>query len=213
MYRLQDGLDMRPGATSDGSGGERSYQILRSSNPNPDYGSRAPLLQGPPSEELGGVSEFTYHCDDLPLLLPNHVDSRALPPRETARCLLEAYMDSVHPAFPIIGKNTFEGQVEAFLNDEQLSPGRNWLAVLNLVFAIAAKYSHYVEASWRGDERDHLLYFARARMLGMNEESIFDHPDLQRVQVSGLIAFYFATVDQVNRYGMSKHDAMLVKPG
>ena len=200
IHRLGDGAGVRRESVSDATswGGDR-YENQPASNQNPDYQHRRPQY-GASLGDIGGVSDYTYHCDDLPLTLLNHVAPRELPPRQTAQCLLEAYMDSVHPVFPIIGKITFESQVQAFFNDRQLSPGRNWLAILNLVFAIAAKYSHMVEASWRGDERDHLVYFARARMLGLNSESMFDHPDLQRIQLSGLIAFYLSSIDQINRY-------------
>jgi hypothetical protein len=33
----------------------------------------------------------------------------------------------------------------------------------------------------------------------MNGEILFSHPDLQQVQVEGLIAFYLAASDQINR--------------
>lgn len=42
-----------------------------------------------------------------------------------------------------------------------------WRAILNLIFAIGAKYSDLTKAKWRGDDRHHLIYFTRARMLGL----------------------------------------------
>jgi hypothetical protein len=33
----------------------------------------------------------------------------------------------------------------------------------------------------------------------MNGDTLFNHPDLQQVQVEGLIAFYLLASDQINR--------------
>lgn len=59
---------------------------------------------------------------------------------------------------------------------------------MNLLFAIGAKYSHFIGAEWRGDERDHLIYMTRAvHLLGLkNTIMIISGPDLELVQaVSG----------------------------
>ena len=146
------------------------------------------------------VSESTYHCDDLTVLIPDQVDPLEIPPRHTANALYQSYIDTVHPAFPIIGKATFTDQFHTFLHNDKINTGQNWLAILNLIFAIAAKYSHLVQAEWRGDERDHLVYFTRARMLGFNGETILGHAALQRVQITGLMAFYLMAMNQINRY-------------
>jgi hypothetical protein len=68
-----------------------------------------------------------------------------------------------------------------------------------MIFAIASKHAHLTQAPWRGDERDHLVYLTRARILSMNGDTLFNHPDLQQVQVEGLIAFYLLASDQINR--------------
>lgn len=147
-----------------------------------------------------GVADSTYHCDDYSVIAPDQVEMFELPPRPVAEFLLHTYIESVHPTFPMIGKLNFLNQVQNFFNDEQSTPGRSWLAILNLTFAIAAKYSHLVQADLRGDERDHLIYFTRARLLVMDSESILALPDLQRVQLTGLMSFYLMSVNQINRY-------------
>ena len=152
------------------------------------------------ADESPPVSESTYHCDDLTVLIPDRVDPFEIPPRHTATALFQSYLDTVHPAFPILGKVTFTNQFYTFLNNDKINTGHKWLAILNLLFAIAAKYSHLVQAEWRGDERDHLIYFTRARMLGFNGETILLHAELQRVQITGLMAFYLMAINQINRY-------------
>lgn len=155
--------------------------------------------QAVPNGDSVALSESTYHCDDLTVLIPGQVELYELPPKQTADALFQNYLDTVHPSFPIIGKITFAAQYRTFFESDK-TPGNNWLAILNLIFAIGAKYSHLVQAEWRGDERDHLLYFTRARMLAMNSDTILGHPDLQQVQVAGLMAFYLLSINQINRY-------------
>ncbi|KAI9879214.1 MAG: hypothetical protein M1830_009215 [Pleopsidium flavum] len=154
--------------------------------------------QAVPNSHDVALSESTYHCDDLTVLIPGQVDLYELPPKRTADAFFRNYLETVHPAFPIIGKITFAAQYHTFFETDN-TPGNNWLAILNLIFAIGAKYSHLVQAEWRGDERDHLLYFTRARMLAMNSDTILGHPDLQQVQVAGLMAFYLLSINQINR--------------
>ena len=103
----------------------------------------------------------------------------------------------MHPTFPIISKTASSEQYHQFTRGEDVRP--NWLAILNLIFAIAAKYSHLVQADWRGDMNDHLVYFTRARLLGFDEDNILGHADLQRVQIAGLMTFYLMAINQINR--------------
>lgn len=146
------------------------------------------------------ISESTYHCDDLTLSPPDYVDPFEVPSQATANMLFQSYLETVHPAFPIIGKSTFISQYKAFqLSQDQSKINQNWLAILNLVFAIGAKYSHLIQAEWRGDEIDHLVYFTRARKLGFNSDTILGHAELQKVQIAGLMSFYLMALNQINR--------------
>lgn len=146
------------------------------------------------------ISEASYHCDDLTLTPSGSIDPFEVPPQATANLLFQSYLETVHPAFPIIGKNTFVSQYQAF----QVSPDRtkinhNWLAILNMIFAIGAVYSHLIQAEWCGDKMDHLVYFTRARILGFNSDAILSHAELQKVQVAGLMSFYLLAVNHINR--------------
>ena len=147
-----------------------------------------------------GIADSTYHCDDLAIMAPDQVEPFEHPPRQVVEFLLQTYLDSVHPSFPIIGKMNFYNQVQNYLNDDNAMPGNNWLAILNLIFAIAAKYSHLVQSESRGDERDHIIYFTRARLLSMDGDWILSQPELQRIQIAGLMSFYLMSISQINRY-------------
>ncbi|KAJ5722541.1 hypothetical protein N7488_000576 [Penicillium malachiteum] len=139
-----------------------------------------------------------YHLDDLDISAPGPVDIYALPSRKQADHYFDDYLRTVHPFFPIINRPLFTAQYKKFF-DSDAQPGEKWLAILNMIFAIGAKHSHLIEAPWRGEERDHLTYLTRARILSMNGDVLFSHPDLQQVQVEGLIAFYLLSSDQINR--------------
>ena len=161
---------------------------------------------GRDAKEEQPISASTYHCDDLSVFVTDQVvDPFELPTKDLADHLFQSYIDTVHPAFPILGRSTFINQYEIFANRGALNTGNNWRAILNLIFAIGAKYSHLIQGELRGDERDHLIYFTRARLLGFNAESILAHPELQQVQVAGLMAFYLTTINQVNRYVRTMH--------
>ncbi|KAJ5167877.1 uncharacterized protein N7482_003471 [Penicillium canariense] len=140
----------------------------------------------------------SYHLDDLDISVPGPIELYAMPPRHMADKLFEDYLRTVHPFFPIINRPLFTAQYRTFF-DSNARPGDKWIAILNMIFAIATKHAHLLEAPWRGDERDHLVYLTRARILSMNGDVLFSHPDLQQVQVEGLIAFYLLASDQINR--------------
>ena len=153
-----------------------------------------------PRTGLTPMNEASYHCDDLTLTPPGNIDPFEVPPQEIANMLFQSYLETVHPAFPIIGKNTFISQYQAFrLSADRTEINHNWLAILNLIFAIGAKYSHLIQAEWCSDKVDHLVYFTRARILGFNSDVIFSHAELQRVQVAGLMSFYLLALNQINR--------------
>ncbi|KAA6409416.1 MAG: hypothetical protein FRX48_06969 [Lasallia pustulata] len=163
----------------------------------PNQGPKDPDTEEP--APAVAIHEATYHCDDLMLLSSDEVDAYELPPKRAADMLFQNYLETVHATFPFIGKTTFASQYQTLYENNNIRPGANWLAILNLIFAIGAKYSHLIQTEWRGDERDHLIYFTRARVLAMNGESLFSHPDLQQVQVAALMSFYLMATNQINR--------------
>ena len=146
---------------------------------------------------LTPISQSSYHCDDMDITISEEVDQYAVPPPATVDKLFNVYMDTVHPTFPIINKTAFTEQYHQYARGEDVRP--KWLAILNLIFAIGAKHSHLVQADWRGDVNDHLVYFTRARLLGFDGDSILGHADLQKVQITGLMTFYLMAINQINR--------------
>ncbi|KAF7595316.1 hypothetical protein BBP40_006565 [Aspergillus hancockii] len=155
----------------------------------------SPALTSYCDEPIAGSN---YHLDDFDINVVERVDASELPLKDTATKLLNAYLSSVHPSFPIIGISTFASQFQAFFHNPSLKPGNKWLAILNLIFAIGAKYIHLSNAERKKDREDHSLYFLRARILSL-EGQLLHHSDLQQLQVEGLASFYMLAAGQINR--------------
>jgi hypothetical protein len=139
-----------------------------------------------------------YHLDDFEIEVSEPVQMYWLPPRPLADKLFETYLQVAHPYFPIINRPLFCHQYRKFFERFAL-PGDKWMAILNIIFAIAANYAHSAGLEWYGDDQSHLFFLTRARMLSMSGGDLFRHPDLQQVQVEGLIAFYLLSTDQIHR--------------
>ena len=149
------------------------------------------------------VSAVTYYLDHESIEIEGQVDPYSFPEFHVVEKLLYTYMNKVHDSFPILPRKLFENQCRNYFDSLRhgSAPRLNikWQAILNLVFAIGAKHSRLVTASWRADERDHVIYRARAQALALNRPALEQHPDLPRIQVMGLLAFYYLSIGQVSR--------------
>lgn len=162
---------------------------------------QSPSSTQPAAHEDGfTIQDSSYFLDNESLSIYEAVDPYEMPTRDMANNLFEAYITRVHPSFPIVGKSVLSAQYHKFVLGQVKRPPDKWLAILNLMFAVGAKYSHLIQADWQADDRDHLIYFTRARMLSMNGDTMFEHPDLQQIQITGLMAFYMISISQINRF-------------
>ncbi|KAF2462958.1 C6 transcription factor-like protein [Lindgomyces ingoldianus] len=152
------------------------------------------------------VSSFNFYLDSNSIDPDFFVDASELPPPDTAEHLLSCYMATVHNSFPILPRKAFENQFREYFSAVRTGSasrlGLKWQAILNLVFAIGAKYSHLVKSSWQTDERDHLIYQSRARAYGLSGVTLSSHPDVPKIQVLGLLSFYYLSVGQISRAWM-----------
>ena len=145
------------------------------------------------------IQDSSYHMDDMSIFTSVAVDTYGVPTPEVANHLFNAYMQRVHSFFPVVGRLNLTSQFRRFISGTVQRPPEKWLAILNMIFAIGAKYSQLINADWKSDERDHSIYFTRARLLTVNSETMFHHPDLQMIQLMGLMSFYLLCTSQVNR--------------
>ena len=95
-------------------------------------------------------------------------------------------MDQFHQYYSFVSQGT------------PIAVPHKWLAILNLVFAIGAHYSHLTQANWHTGGYNRLVYQSRAQILYMGE-SLISHPDLMLTQATSLLAFYLFSVGQANR--------------
>lgn len=126
----------------------------------------------------GSFTDSTYHAEpgDIPTIQAEEVNALEWPPAAVARALVDSYFDKVHVSFPILSKNSFYKKFETFPKDQLSTEDQAWLAVANIVFAIGAKFAHLTNADYRGDYRDHLVYYARASALGMDQRTLNQDP-------------------------------------
>ncbi|OJK04526.1 hypothetical protein ASPACDRAFT_1877814 [Aspergillus aculeatus ATCC 16872] len=149
------------------------------------------------------ISFPNYHLDAMEIPIYDNVDPYSCPAKDVATKLYKTYLDWVHPSFPIIGTAPFGAQFLAFVTNSSLRPGslrpgNRWLAILNLIFALATKYAHLSEAEWQMDKDAHFVYFLKAKALGLDHQ-LLTFPDLQQLQIEGLTALYMLTLGHVNR--------------
>ncbi|KAF1849131.1 uncharacterized protein K460DRAFT_280163 [Cucurbitaria berberidis CBS 394.84] len=209
-------------------GQNSEIQWLRSVQRQAESGNTDPVRQrfGPPGASQGAanqrsdalherrqnatqgsmryITDATFYLDSDDIEVDIAVDPYEVPDPETAEHLFNCYMRTVHSSFPLLPTN-FEDQFRRYLDSLRLNRPfqipEKWRAIMNLLFAIAAKYSHLTGAGWRGDTRDHLVYMTRAvHLLGLkNTIMMISGPDLSLVQATGLLSFYFLVIGHVSR--------------
>ncbi|GKZ25024.1 hypothetical protein AbraIFM66951_000997 [Aspergillus brasiliensis] len=157
-------------------------------------GGHTPL----PQKQETAMAAMSYYLDDIGVPLLDSVDPYALPPKDVANRYFTAYMDSVHPSFNVVRKTAFVSQYRQFFS-QPAQPPQRWLAILNMIFAIGCRYTRATSSRPDGDDNQDLVYLNRARKLTLGENSIFEHADLQQIQVEFLVALYFVSRCQINR--------------
>lgn len=153
----------------------------------------SPISERRPSsygvENTEQVSAFNFYLNSQSVDLDFVIDPYELPTPDTAERLLKCYISATHDSFPILPRKQFEEEFREYFRAVRRGnaprPSPRWQAILNLVFAIGARYSHLIMARWRADERDHIIYQARARVFGLNEFALTNHPDVPQIQVAG----------------------------
>ncbi|KAE8150854.1 fungal-specific transcription factor domain-containing protein [Aspergillus avenaceus] len=145
------------------------------------------------------LSMVSYFLDDQELTLDGIVDPYDRPPPDIADRLLHLFLHTVQPSFPIISRVSFLEQASIYYTASPVQPTKRWLAILNLVFAVAAKFAQLMSEPYAQYIDDPMVFFARARKLAFADSQLIDHPNLQQVQIEGLLAFFLMTIGHINR--------------
>ncbi|KAJ5982076.1 hypothetical protein N7451_012176 [Penicillium sp. IBT 35674x] len=120
------------------------------------------------------ISRMNYFLDDSDFAVDAEVDLSKWPSRAAADFLVHHYFNVIHPTFPAIGKVAFTSQYRNFHSRPNVRPGSRWRAVLNMIFAVAAR---------------HLLLTGDEPSVESEDHMALKHPDLQQVQIEGLMSF------------------------
>ena len=128
------------------------------------------------------------------------------PVNGSADNFIEAYFTLIQLSFPILDWAEFISQYQEVRTTTDLAAytDRTFIATLQLVFALGAVHAHLVNAEWAGDERDHMLYMASARLLAVDSGILNDVCSIAQVRVFALGALYLLATDQINRYTQAR---------
>lgn len=111
------------------------------------------------------LAQCYFYLDDEDIDALDDVDVDDFPPVETAELLAEIYKKAAHTPFRILEEAFFE-QLHTFYEIVQRGSvptvGSRWKAVMNMLFAIGARFSHLIGADWQAGDCDHLIYMSRA---------------------------------------------------
>ena len=188
---------------------ERWLQRLERELSESDRSENEPKLHPPPNlagstgqqRRIAKTKSFPYPEDMDTSIIGNEIDPYGLPVKSAADALVRTYFATVHPSFPLIDRALFSHQFEEYftMSESETFKDRTFITTLQIVFAIGAVHAHRTRAEWAGDDRDHLLYFARARVLGIEMGILSDLVYHGQVQVFGLSGMYFMVTNQINR--------------
>lgn len=145
------------------------------------------------------IASMNYHLDYQSISQSDVTGVFVLPPKALADQLFQIYLEKVHISLPFIRHDLFLAQYNTCYSTGTEIPGKKWLAVFNMIFAIGCAFSRLSEMKILR-EIDENIFASRARSLSFSENVIYDPGDLQQVQAEALMAFFFLIQSQVNRY-------------
>ncbi|KAE8365209.1 hypothetical protein BDV27DRAFT_157122 [Aspergillus caelatus] len=96
-----------------------------------------------PSDDPQALSKVSYFLDDQKMTIDDNIDVHIRSSEDIAERLVCLYFHTIHPSYSIISRLSFTQQLESYYTKPYLRPTKKWLAILNLVFAAAAKLAHF----------------------------------------------------------------------
>ncbi|KAK5202660.1 hypothetical protein LTR96_011402 [Exophiala xenobiotica] len=172
--------------------------------------------QGQPSDD-DAATQFTYFMDEEDILSvdEDYVDPLHWPGEPAVQILSEAFFHSVPNALHGISREQFLGELHAFAQYHgSLSwDQRRWLALTNLIWALGSRWLHKSMLADLPGLDNHLVFYARARALGLDHRVILGDPDIHGVKKLGLLSLYLYTngsasshrdIDQAQRHERSR---------
>lgn len=145
------------------------------------------------------VSSINYRLDHQEISNISVPNFFALPPKALADRLFKVYLENVQNCLPVIRNDFFVAQYNHCYLKKGDPPSRKWLAVLNMIFAIACAFGR-LSGREALPEADENVFSSRAKSLSISDNVLYDHSDLQQVQAETLMAFLLLIQSQINRY-------------
>ncbi|KAI1608752.1 hypothetical protein EDD36DRAFT_447700 [Exophiala viscosa] len=148
--------------------------------------------------------KYSYFMDDEDVLSidEDYVDAFQLPDNMAMTVLSEAFFHACQGIFNFVARDQFLDKVAlAMKRPNRLCwEDRRWLALANLIWAIASKWLHMAKlADDDVNIESHLVFYSRARSLGLDHRLQQDHPDARGVQALGLLSLYLMINGSISR--------------
>ncbi|KAK5385146.1 hypothetical protein LTR11_001519 [Exophiala xenobiotica] len=163
---------------------------------------RRSARQGQPSDG-DAATQLTYFMDEEDILSvdEDYVDPLHWPGQPAVHILSEAFFHSVPNALHGISREQSLGELHTFAQYHgSLSwDQRRWLALSNLIWAVGSRWLHRSMLADLPGLDNHLLYYARARALGLDHRVILGDPDIHSVKKLGLLSLYLYINGSVTR--------------
>ena len=133
-------------------------------------------------------------------MVHEHIDPYELPTRTSADFFVAAFFAAVHPVFPIFSRDQFLWNYETFFDSTESGKWSTsmFVPMLHVVLAIGAVHAYVTHAAWVGDQRSHLLKYARAKA-NILDACILGASAYEQVQLCGLGGLYMFIMDDINR--------------
>jgi hypothetical protein len=150
------------------------------------------------------ISSYTFWANSSSIESGLQSDPYELPTSTTAERLLKCYLCKVHDSFPVLPRQSLEDQFRRCFTQcgDKARFSSDWRTILNLVFALGARYYNLARSHGQADELDHILYQSRARVLfedGTTAALDITVSTISSVRIYGLLAFYSLSVGQMSR--------------
>jgi hypothetical protein len=165
------------------------------------------LKHGTPIRPEAGssFSASAYHAEASEFQsLDLEVNPLDWPRHELADHLVEVYFENFHIAFPVFSEEDFRKKYQQFPREPHHLDSRQqtFLCTLNLVFAVACQFMRLGQErnDIEGNDTNHLVYYARARELGLDTRTLYSDPELSHTSCLGVLGLFWLCTDQFNRY-------------
>ncbi|OAL51635.1 hypothetical protein IQ07DRAFT_630471 [Pyrenochaeta sp. DS3sAY3a] len=182
------------------------YGMQASYRANTNNGNVSPNKRTKPTEHIPTThtTDATFCLDSETIEVDTIVDPYEVPRPEVADYLIDCYMKTIHSSFPVLPVH-FEKQLRKYItsirNNRPFQIPDKWRAIMNLIFAIGAKFSNITSSYLDHEDCNHLVYMTRAvHLLELKSTVVvISGPDLGLVQATGLLSLYFLVIGHVSR--------------